>query len=63
MKFLRDFSEISALDGKDYELVGIVHYIPGHYVGYAKSGLFWYLNDDLHNKRENVKVPKMLSHI
>lgn len=43
------------LDDKDYELVGLVHYMPGHYVGYAKSGLFWYEYDDLHNKRENVK--------
>lgn len=52
---LNEISPRIVLDGKDYELVGIVHYMPGYYVGYAKSGLFWYLYDDLHNKRKNVQ--------
>lgn len=57
---LDSIAKIVKIKNRTYSLAGLVSWSPGHYIGYAKVGIYWHEYDDIGPTRETVNPNKVV---
>ncbi|KAL0110722.1 hypothetical protein PUN28_013983 [Cardiocondyla obscurior] len=51
---LDSIAKVIKIKNRTYSLAGLVNWSPGHYIGYAKVGMYWHEYDDISPTRGTV---------